>query len=1023
MLQRLVISTVFLLLWVPIAHGQAEFTVEGTVTDASSGDPLPGANVVVKGTSRGTSTNTDGEYSLDVLGEDVTLVFSFVGYETKEIPVRGRSEINVTLQPASLEADELVVVGYGTQEARDVTGSVTSLRSADFSEGVNTSLDDLIGEQVAGVRFIQSSNNPGSGISLNIRGASSINAGSGPLYVIDGVPVNKSSPAPGGGDGFANSRSDRNPLNTINPSDIESIEILKDASATAIYGSRGANGVVLIQTKSGGGELNVSYNGSIGAQTRANSLDILTPQQYKSVLNGIIEDGGGNPEAQVGDIANGGAGTNWQNVVFREQPLLTNHNVSFSGGSETVNYYSSLSYFNQSGIVENSSLERYTARLNVDLNVSEDFTTGLKLNTSYVDDSYASNGFGINLFAGAVQSAYNYDPTLPVRNDAGDYVFSEFTLLDNPQAILDGETSVRNTYRTFGTFYSEYDLIEGLTFRVNLSGDVTNQETDTYVGTQTQFGAAAGGIATVNDGRQTNWLAEGTLNYDGSFGDIHSVDATVGVTYERGLDSGSFISAEDFPSDATKTDNLGLANPNLTNINSRKFTNTLVSYIGRVNYSLFDKYRITSTFRADGSSRFGENNRFGYFPSAAVAWSLGQEEFLANVEQIEELKLRASWGQTGNQSIGDLQFATTFGSGPNATIDGQQVASLVPTRLGNQDLKWETTEQFDIGLDFSLLGDRISGSFDYFWKTTEDMLVNLPVPTSTGFNARLDNVGSIRNTGVEVSLNTTNIGSGNFEWSSKMSASTLNNEVVSLGPINEIITGGAGFTSQIGVIREGLPLFSFYGYQVEGIWQEGDDFSQTDDPVQPGSIKYRDVNGDGTVNAEDRVPLGNSFPDFSWSFGNEFSYRDIRLNVLLTGTEGIQMLNNNLVDSMYPISFRRNKMATPYLNRWTPENPSNKWPSFVRPNAQGNKAVNSLTVEDASYVRLKRIRLSYRIPEGVLPTIGSASIYATAENVFTITDYMGPDPSVNPNGNPNFRIDFNSVPLLRTYTFGVRIDI
>jgi TonB-linked SusC/RagA family outer membrane protein len=937
--------------------------------------------------------------------------------------VRGRSEINVSLQVASLEADELVVVGYGTQEARDVTGSVTSLRSADFSEGVNTSLDDLIGEQVAGIRFIQSSNNPGSGISLNIRGASSINAGSGPLYVIDGVPVNKSSPAPGGGAGFANSRSDRNPLNTINPSDIESIEILKDASATAIYGSRGANGVVLIQTKDGGGELNVSYNGSIGTQTRANSLDILEPQQYKRVLNGIIEDGGGNPDAQVGDIANGGAGTNWQNAIFREQPLLTNHNVSFSGGSETVNYYSSLSYFNQSGIVENSSLERYTARLNLDFNISEDFTTGVKLTTSYVNDAYASNGFGINLFAGAVQSAYNYDPTLPIRNDAGDYVFSEFTLLDNPQAILDGETSVRNTYRTFGTVYSEYDLIEGLTFRVNLGGDVTNQETDTYVGTQTQFGAAAGGIATVNDGRQTNWLAEGTLNYDGSFGDIHSVDATVGATYERGLDSGSYISAEDFPSDATKTDNLSLANPNLTDINSRKYTNTLVSYIGRINYSLFDKYRITGTFRADGSSRFGENNRFGYFPSAAVAWSLGQEEFLANVEQIDELKLRASWGQTGNQSIGDLQFATTFGSGPNAIIDGQQVASLVPTRLGNQDLKWETTEQFDIGLDFSLLGGRISGSFDYFRKTTKDMLVNLPVPTSTGFNARLENVGNIRNTGVEVSLNTTNIRSGNFEWSSGMSASTLNNEVVSLGPINEIITGGAGFTSQIGVIREGLPLFSFYGYKVEGIWQEGDDFSQTDDPVQPGSIKYRDVNGDGTVNAEDRVPLGNSFPDFSWSFGNEFSYRDIRLNVLLTGTEGIQMLNNNLVDSMYPISFRRNKMATPYLNRWTPENPSNKWPSFVRPNAQGNKAVNSLTVEDASYVRLKRIRLSYRIPEGVLPTISSASIYATAENVFTITDYMGPDPSVNPNGNPNFRIDFNSVPLLRTYTFGVRIDI
>jgi len=434
-----------------------------------------------------------------------------------------------------------------------------------------------------------------------------------------------------------------------------------------------------------------------------------------------------------------------------------------------------------------------------------------------------------------------------------------------------------------------------------------------------------------------------------------------------------------------------------------------------------DKYLVTAALRIDGSSRFGANNKFGYFPSLALGWKMNEEDFLNDVEVLNVLKLRASWGRTGNQEIGNYQSMSTFGNGLKYVYDGIQVTSTAPSRIANPDLKWETSEQINIGLDFGFLQNRITGSLDWYTKDTRDMLLSLPIPRSTGFSSRMTNIGSVQNRGFELMIATANL-TGAFKWDSNIAFNTLTNTVKNLGGIANIITGSAGSTNQIAIIREGDPLHSFYGYEILGIWQEGDDFSVTNDNVGPGDIRYRDVNGDGLVNADDRVILGNSFPDFIWSFTNTFSYRNFGLYVFFEGVNGVNMLNNNMVDTYFPANLKRNRLAEPLLHRWTPENPSTTYPSFVTPNVQGQKTVNSYTVEDASYIRLNTIRLSYQLPiKG--RALQSASVYVSGQNLFTITDYSGYDPALNPNGSANFRIDWNAFPSARTFLLGVAIGI
>lgn len=994
-------------------------TISGKVTSAEDGLTLPGVNVVVKGTTLGAVTDIDGLYQIQLPAESAVLVFSFIGYARQEVEVGTQSTIDIVLQLDSRALEEVVVVGYGTVKKSDLTGSVVSLKSDDLTPGANVSMEQMLQGRAPGVLISQETGEPGAAMSITIRGASSITAGNDPLYVIDGMPVNNGAVITGTGAGMVGNNNPRNPLNSLNPNDIASIEILKDASATAIYGSRGANGVVLITTKSGQeGQLKVSYNGYYGTQSVANQLDVLTATEYRDVLNAIIAEGGGNAGEEVTEIQ--GGGTDWQAELLRDAPIQ-NHNLSFSGGSNTSKYYVSLDYFDQQGVVRYSGMQRYTARVNVDSKINDRYAFGINLNTSFIQDDYVSNGTGLNENAGALYAAINFDPTISVFDAAGNYNLSPFITTDNPLALARGEDALSESFRTFGTIYGEYFVLPSLSAKVKLGGDINSSRRDVWIDPITVTGGQNSGIATIITGRRDYYLAEGTLNYNRTF-DQHALSGVVGATYE-------YFGAQNFngngrgyalPQLTTNAIGSGAADMNV--MGSGRDLSKLVSYLARVNYSLADKYLITASFRADGSSRFGPNNRFGFFPSAAFAWKIHNESFMQESALFSQLKFRASYGVIGNQSIPNYRFLPSFDTGADVVLNDGRFTTIQPSRNANPDLKWESTAQLDIGIDFGLWDDRLYGSLEYFDAKTTDLLLNVPKPNSTGFGSRTENVGSIRNSGIEAILTARVVNSRDFDWTTSANFTAIRNEVLDIGEADRIITGGLGFVSDATITRPGDPLYSYYGYEVAGVWQENDNFDLTNDNVAPGDLKYVDQNGDGTINADDQVILGNTFPEFTWGWTNTLTFKGISLSAFIQGVQGVSLLNNNLVDTYFPINFRRNKMAEPYLNRWTPSNPTNEYPSFVNPTAQGQRVVNSRTVTDASYIRLQSLRLGYNVPVNNVQAISSLNVYVTANNVFTITDYIGTDPGANATGSSVLRIDYNTYPFARTFLFGLNVS-
>lgn len=997
--------------------------ISGTITD-ELGDPIIGANVVEKGTTNGVITDIDGKFTFSV-GDDAILQVTYIGYVGQEIKVGNQSILAIQLKEDTQALDEVVVVGYGTVKKSDITGSVASVKVGELREGVTTSVDQMLMGKSAGVNVVQSSGEPGGGFSINIRGASSVNAGNSPLYVIDGVPIDNSRPISQASVlGFNSNRSPRNPMSSINASDIESIEVLKDASATAIYGSRGANGVILITTKGGGKDekTKVSYQGYIGIQNPSNKLKLLNAADYKRVLNDIINAGGDEEGNRVGDIANGGKGTDWQDEITNSNAIVHDHQLSFSGGTAKTAYYLSLNYMDQEGLIRNTDFNRYSARINLQSDVNSRLKIGLNATGSYMKDHFVANGFGTNEGAGAMYAAFNFDPTYAVMDEDGKYILSPLHTIDNPVAITEGMRSHSDSYRILASAYADYTIIEGLNAKINMGTDFMNESRKSFVSSLTKEGGNNGGLAANQNSEKSNYLIEGTLNYNKTFG-IHGLNALAGITYQRFVTSRLSNTASDFPNESLEADNLGIGNQETFRISNSVTGNRLASYIGRINYSLLDRYLLTATVRADGSSRFGANNRFGYFPSAAFAWKMTNENFLKDIDFLTSLKFRASWGKTGNQEIGDFPSLSTFEQAGKAIWGGRQVTGTQPAKMPNPDLKWETTEQINIGFDFGFFNNRINGNIDYFRKSTTDMLLNLPVPQSTGYTDILSNVGRIDNNGFEFLLNTVNIDTRNFSWQSSISFSAMRNEVKDLGGIDEIIIGaGYNHVTQVAIQKPGLPLNSYYGWEIDGIWQKGDDFSKFTEDYRPGDLKYVDQNSDGVIDDKDRVVLGNSFPDFQWSFSNTLTYKNVDLFIFFEGVEGVDMLNGNLIDNYFPINFRRNKFSELYLNRWTEENPSNEYPSFENPLRFGRRVANSKTVQDASYVRLKTIRLSYTLPKKLLSGIQGLQLYATAENLFTITDYIGLDPAVNPNNNANFRMDFNAYPTARSFIIGAKID-
>lgn len=993
-------------------------SIQGKVTSATDQSALPGINVLIKNSTTGTTTNTDGRFEITA-GRDAVLVFSGIGYITQELEVKGRSQLNVQLSDDTRQLNELVVVGYGTQKKRDVTGSVSSLDSKDFNKGIQTSVDQLIAGRSAGVQVTQSSSEPGGGVTIRIRGANSINANNEPLYVIDGLPVNNASVVPGST--LVNEQAPRNPLNALNPNDIESVEILKDASATAIYGSRGANGVILITTKKGTkGKLNVNYalSGAVSEVTKR--VPMLNAVQYMALLNDLRADQKQAPEFSAEQIAAVGQGTYWQDEIFKKG-YLQNHQLSFSGGQDKFTYYASLNYLDQKGVVISSGIKKYVGRVNLNY-TGDKFKFGLNLNSSQVKDDFVPNGVSVNEGAGVINTAIFQDPTLTIKNPNGTWTQTQIVNLENPVGLANEVSDFASTNRTFASVFAEYYFLPELSAKINFGTDRQDSRRDIFTSRLTKRAEGTKGIASVLTSNASNNLVEFTARYSKAINKDNQLEILGGYTYQEFVVSSLSAGAQNFPLDALGTDNLAAGAQSTFSLGSGRTKNQLLSYLGRLNYNLLDKYLLTASIRADGSSRFGENKKYGIFPSVALGWRIKDELFLKNVNALTDLKLRASYGVTGNQDIGSYKSLVLLGPQGQAIFDGAPYVGISTTQLPNPDLKWETTTQLDIGVDFSLFANRLSGSIDYFHKQTKDLLLQLPIPRTSGFTTTFKNVGGLKNTGFDFSLTSINI-TAPFTWRSSLNFSVVKNEVTDLGALPYILGGSAGFTNDFTIIRKGDPLNAYYGYIVDGVFQQGEDIAKSAQPLsRPGEYKYRDVNRDGTINSADRTILGSPFPDFTYGLNNDFTYGAFNLSFFFQGVRGNKLFNLNRTESENPISFRRNRLAESYTDRWTPANPTNANSSGVPVAVSYTSNVNSRAVENASYLRLKSVQLTYNFPSAKWKHIKGLQVYVTGQNLFTITKYTGYDPEVSAFGTSNVRADYNAFPLSRTYTAGVSIN-
>ncbi|MGJ7029596.1 SusC/RagA family TonB-linked outer membrane protein [Niabella hirudinis] len=998
--------------------GQTTATVSGKVL-SEMGEGLASTTITVQdavsGQKRSLASGADGIFSIGEfqVGHKYHLFFEHIGYIPDSVmnyslSAGENSSLLIRLKLLKNTMNEVVVVGYGTQRKSDLTGSVTSIGSKDFIKGVATDALQLISGKAAGVEVSQANAEPGGNLNIRIRGVGSINSSNTALMVIDGVPVESTS--------------------NLNPADIKSVEVLKDASAAAIYGTRAANGVVLITTKKGeGGPLRIAYNTYWAYQTPAAKLRVLNATQYMQYLNDINKDLGQQLPFTNEQIAQAGAGTNWQDQLFRNA-WASNHQVSVSGGSNQVKYYTSLRYLNQDGILISSGIKQYNALANLEVTPNDKFKFGISINGSVnVKDKIAneSNSGGEN--ADPLNAAIQFDPSIsPDKNVDGRYDVNPTIALDNPVALAYGYDYRERNNRTYGNSYAEYEVLNGLKARVRLGGDLFNTRNDNYTGRITQKGLASGGIGEISSSTQTYWLSEWTLNYDRRFG-VHHFSALGGATWEKFLTTTQYSYATGFLSDITNTDLLQSGNATSARVASSKTSRALQSLFGRLNYTLKDKYLFTATLRRDGTSRFSDKNKYALFPSVALGWRIIQESFMDPVSVLNDLKLRLSYGQMGNEGIGNFATIPTYIAGGNTVLGGQIVNGAQPARLPNPDLKWETTEEYNLGLDFALLKNRISGSVEYYIKNTFDQLFNKPVARTTGFSTILTNFGNVRNKGLDVTLNSVNI-AGPFRWTTDVTFATLNNKVTELPPyIGEIISGGIianipGFS----LVKEGYPMYALYGYSVTGIFQQGEDIKSSAQPdAKPGWPKFLDKDNNGVINASDRVVLGTPYPKYSFSFNNTFSYKNFTLNIYWLGVNGIKTFNGNIVEAMYPINLNRNIMSKFYVERWTPERAGAAYPSGVNYAVYfGNgKMINSYSIQDASYLRLKNINLSYNIPMMHSRVFKSVVLTLTGDNLLTFTKFEGYDPAANQTGDGSSiaKSSYNNYPLARVFSIGANI--
>lgn len=1039
-----IMITAILLLAVPVVMNAQNKLITGKVTDDHN-ESLPGVTVTIKGTQKGTLTDSDGKYSIKVQSTD-KLVYSFMGYESSTLSVDNKSVINVSLKSLTTGLEEVVVVGYGTIKRKDITGSVSNVAVNEIQMAPVRSFDEALAGRAAGVQVTSSDGQPGASTNIVIRGNNSVTQNNSPLYVIDGFLI-------------------ENPDNNIiNPNDVESINILKDASATAIYGARGANGVIVITTKKGKkGAPAFNFDTSYGFQDNLKTIELMDPYEfvkyqieldptpvsgttYKSPTQVYLSDG------KTLDYYKTVEGIDWQKKVTETAPIK-NYNLSIRGGNENTKYAFSGSLTDQDGIIINSNYKRYQGRLVIDQNLSKKVKIGINTNYSHLEQSGASPSQSTNsattnimvsvwgsrpVYNGDVSDDQLQDPDV---NPANDYRV-------NPYLNLQNLYRLRTTKNLNSNAYLEYLILPELKLRMS-SGIIENRvETDLFNNSQTQYGypGSVNGInGSIQYSQYSNWLNENTLTWNKKFNKKHTINAVGGFTLQKQESKTYGTSANQIPADKESLGIDGLKYGTQLRVDTFESLWSMASFLARVNYNYASKYYFTASMRADGSSKFPTDNHWGYFPSAAVSWTFKNEKILKNSKILSDGKLRTSYGKTGNNRVGDFDYLTIYYNPiiNSYVFNNQYVSGTVATNLGNSKLKWETTEQNDIGLDLGFLKQRITLSIDAYRKKTSDLLLSANLPISSGFSTALKNVGQMQNQGLEFTLDTKNIDTKNFSWSSSFNISFNESKVLALNDNQTNLQSNIPWDNiwqnvPAYIAKVGAPLGEMYGYISDGTYKY-DDFNNnngvytlkpeittngnTRANIQPGDIKYKDLNGDGVVNSSDYTVIGHGLPKNTGGFSNNFRYKGFDLNVFFQWSYGNDILNANriLFEGNTKNLTYFNQYAS-YENRWSPENPNS---DIFRTKGFYGGGYSSQFVEDGSYLRLKTVSLGYNLDPNFLRKfhLKSMRLYCSGQNLATWTKYSGGDPEVNTyNSALTSGFDFSAYPRARVISFGTNIS-
>ncbi|MBJ7880652.1 SusC/RagA family TonB-linked outer membrane protein [Gelidibacter salicanalis] len=1029
-------------------------TLSGTVSD-ESGVPIPGVSVIAVGTTNGTSTDFDGNFNITILSNQAkTLMFSYIGYASQEVNVSNKTNFNIIMLEDQTQLDEVVVVGYGTVLKKDVTGAVTTVKvNADVAIQSN-SVEQLLQGNAAGVQVTQNAGSLGSGISVKIRGANSLRGNNEPLYVIDGVIISSAGEDVIASGGVGNSgQENQNGLTGINPRDIESIQILKDASATAIYGSRGANGVVLITTKKGkNGKVKINSFITTSVRTITKKYDVLNGVDYANYQNEIDGLNGEDPGYEINgsqvfgvayDAANNPTVSNtpaqilnWQDELYR-QGFSTKVGMSASGGSDNGNYYISAGFDDQQGIVANSSLKSGDLRINLNQDLNENLKLETRVSGFFNSTDFTESGDLIGGSESFVNNVITFRPVITGEiEDLGQDLEAA-----NPYSWVNDFSDFSKEKRYIGSLGLTYELpLEGLSYQIQAGGDVRTKDRRRFYGITTYQGANANGALQISTLNASSYQINNFLRFNRTFNNKHRINATAGVTYDVRNVENSIYAVEDFVTTELTTEQPFLASIITQPLQFFRSDQQIFSLLGRVNYTFNDKYILTASFRRDGVSKFSKNNRYGFFPSFAVAWRLEDEKFIKSLNLFEDLKLRAGWGQIGNHGIGP--YGTLSNYGINGSLYGTPGnGTSVPLSLNNianPNLTWETTEQLNFGLDFATKNNRFSGSIDMYDKTTKDLLQRSPIPTSSGFGTILINRGTISNKGLEVAFNVAPVSTDDFQINIGANIAFNKTKIETLGiPLKDFyidgtaqqksfyfgdnISRGLVFKSPANVFVEGEEMSLFYGYQTNGVYQTED--TDLTEGAKPGDIRIVDQNKDGKIDLLDRTFIGNPNPDFVYGFDLNFKLKRLTANFQFNGVYGNDIANGNLLRLGNAEGDGGNILTATYNNAWRPNSQSNIYPR-IGFTTENRPAISDRIIEDGSYLRLNNVTIGYDIPVEKSKFFERLNVYIAGQNLVTWTHYSGYNPEIT-----NFLytglingVDWNGSPNASTILLGLNIN-